>query len=233
MGSHEPARMLWCRWFIHIVSSKSASRKTCKCPLSHLRRWTGHPIDGKAVSLIPDPCVLHADMSLIKILNPKQPWRLHYWCEKVQTFYLHSAQKTLCGYKSCGIQVFTLATSWLCYWLLRERCAIYGYCFVDLDHAWGNGSWMSPMVVIFHLPPHLLPFPTFSSATTPAWSLSGWMRNSVHFEPCSFLQHDSPRSYNGVGTLAVGVSFLSSVTGTQSRQTKLAIAAKPLEKHYS
>lgn len=101
MGSHEPVRMLWCRWFIHIVSSKSASRKTCECPLSHLRRWTGRPVDGKAVSLTPDPCVLHAHMSLRKILNQKQPPRLHYWCEKVQTFYLHSGQKTLCGSKSC------------------------------------------------------------------------------------------------------------------------------------
>lgn len=59
------------------------------------------------------------------------------------------------------------------------------------------------------------------------------MRNGVHFEPRSFWQHDSLRRHNGVGTLALGVLFLSSVTDTQIRQTKLAIPANPLEKHYS
>lgn len=51
------------------------------------------------------------------------------------------------------------------------------------------------------------------------------------FRAALIFVHDSPRRHNGVGTLAVGVAFLSSVT--QSRQTKLAIAAEPLEKHYS
>lgn len=183
----------WCQWFILVVSSKSVSRKTCEGHLSRLRSWRGCPIDGKAISLFPDPCVLHSNMSLRKILNQKQPQKLHHWCEKkVKTFYLHSGQKTLYGYKSCRIQGFTLATNWL-NWLLREWCAIYGYCFVDLAksyHTWGNGSWMSPVVIIFHLPQSSLlicsPFTTFSSATTPAWSLSNWMRNSVHFEPRSF-----------------------------------------------
>lgn len=76
----------------------------------------------------------------------------------------------MCGYKSC--EVFTLATNWLS-WLLRERRAIYGYCFLDLDHAWGDGSWMSPMVRIF-ISLICSPFPTFSSATTPGVYPTEW-----------------------------------------------------------
>lgn len=95
MGSHEPARMLWCRWFIHVVSSKSASRKTCECPLSHLRRWRGRSIDGK-VSLIPDPCLLHV---LEKDPEPKTACKaaLLVWEGTILLFTFWS----MCGYKSC------------------------------------------------------------------------------------------------------------------------------------
>lgn len=127
MGSHEPARMLWCRWFIHVVSSKSASRKTCECPLSHLRRWRGRSIDGK-VSLIPDPCLLHV---LEKDPEPKQPARLHYWCEKVQSFYLQSDQcvdtkavnsNLYTGYKLAHLVTeATLCHLWLLFCRSRSR----------------------------------------------------------------------------------------------------------------
>lgn len=124
MGSHEPARMLWCRWFIHVVSSKSVSRKTCECPLSHLRRWRGRSIDGK-VSLIPDPCLLHV---LEKDPEPKTAGKaaLLVWEGTILLFTVWSIKAVnsslYTGYKLAHLVTeATLCHLWLLFCRSRSR----------------------------------------------------------------------------------------------------------------
>lgn len=228
MGSHEPARMLWCRWFIHVISSSQRVERPASVPFhtsggGRVTPSMGRPLvrsQTPAFYMLTCPWARSWTTNSLQgcIIGVRRYKPINILVQKpcVVTKAVNTSLYT--GYKLAQLVTEgTLCHLWLLFCRSRSRM---GKWILDVPHGYdfSSPSSSAPLFILLAAQPRLC-------GVYPAEWGTAFISSRAHF--CNAIPHGTTTESG------LGVSFLSSVTDTQSRQTKLAIAAEPLEKHYS